>query len=100
MSLEPGYELCPRCQGKGYHDEYDQTEYPYYGTEECTLCKGIGAVDWVTNIFKQNWEKDDLEFIEEMEEEKFDDDISEEILEWKNSSFDIDINYQLGTDND
>lgn len=100
IQVAPGYEICPRCKGKGYHDEYDQEDHPHYGVLECSLCDGDGQIDWVENVFNQNWEEGDKQFIQEMEEEDLYEDFSQELLDWERSSFDIDLDYQLGEDDD
>jgi hypothetical protein len=96
MTIPKGHYICPRCKGVGLHNYYDQDDNSCTLNEliGCWLCDGDGYVDWVTNMFKQKWEEEDLEVIEFMKVEEWVEDYFQEERDWENSSFDIDINCQ------
>lgn len=57
VEVPEGHEVCPRCHGYGYRDEYDTVENPTNcpQTFKCWLCKGQGYVDWITFIKNNDW---------------------------------------------
>jgi len=57
--------ICPRCAGHGYHNPYDVCIYSFDEDDfdRCYICKGLGHIDWITNVTETGWEKDEIKFL-------------------------------------